>query len=303
MDSPASEMQFDKAEPASTAASDAGAACAICSAKIVDTYFEVNGKVVCPACKGQLEQALTGGSRTKRAIKAAVFGTLVAAVGAGIWYAIRAATGYEIGLISIVIVIGVGVGVGMAVSRGSEGRGGWFYQAMAMYLTYSAVVVTYVPDVVKGFMERADKDRAAATAPAVAGSDAPKRDHTGLGAAPDLTAAPGEEAAAKEAKAEAMAAAAAAPETKNGDKEKLSGGQMLAGGAFFLLIVLAIAYAAPFLSGFENIIGILIIAFGVYEAWKLNKKAVLVVNGPLKIGTSPPPGEAGPADPGKPADG
>src|SRR5207245_910442 len=44
----------------------------------------------------------------------------------------------EFGLVAVV----VGVLVGGAVRKGSNGRGGWRYQLLAMFLTYSAVVVT-----------------------------------------------------------------------------------------------------------------------------------------------------------------
>ena len=47
--------------------------------------------------------------------------------------------------------------------------------------------------------------------------------------------------------------------------------------------MLAFACAAPFLSGFQNVIGIVIIAIGVYEAWKLNKRVPLVISGPHAI--------------------
>ena len=42
--------------------------------------------------------------------------------------------------------------------------------------------------------------------------------------------------------------------------------------------------ALPFLSGIENIIGIVIIAIGVYEAWKINKRPA--ITGPHAVGAS-----------------
>jgi hypothetical protein len=61
-----------------------------------------------------------------------------AVLGAGIYFGIAALTGYEFGLVAIV----VGVLVGSAVRKGSNGRGGWRYQLLAKFLTYTAVVVT-----------------------------------------------------------------------------------------------------------------------------------------------------------------
>src|SRR5258708_27620060 len=73
--------------------------------------------------------------------RAALAGLGAAAVGAGIYIAVRYATGYQVGLISIL----VGFLVGRAVHWGSRGRGGWPYQALAMVLTYLAIVSIYVP--------------------------------------------------------------------------------------------------------------------------------------------------------------
>jgi hypothetical protein len=57
--------------------------------------------------------------------------------------------------------------------------------------------------------------------------------------------------------------------------------------AFVLVCVLSLA--APFLAGFENVIGILIIGFALYEAWKLNKRVPLAVTGPFRVEAATPP--------------
>src|SRR6266566_11816 len=61
-----------------------------------------------------------------------------AVVGAAVYFGIAALTGYEFGLVAIV----VGLLVGGAVRKGSNGRGGRRYQLLAVFLTYTAVVVT-----------------------------------------------------------------------------------------------------------------------------------------------------------------
>lgn len=53
-----------------------------------------------------------------------------------------------------------------------------------------------------------------------------------------------------------------------------------------------LALAAPFLGGFENIIGLLIIGFGLYQAWQMNKRVELRFNGPFRVGSAPPPAPA-----------
>ena len=47
--------------------------------------------------------------------------------------------------------------------------------------------------------------------------------------------------------------------------------------------IIGIAFAAPFLMGLENIIGIVIIGIGLYEAWKINRKPDRTVTGPFRI--------------------
>ncbi len=50
-----------------------------------------------------------------------------------------------------------------------------------------------------------------------------------------------------------------------------------------LPVAIAITLAAPFLVGIKNIIGILIIGFALYEAWKMNRRAVLDISGPFQV--------------------
>jgi hypothetical protein len=45
--------------------------------------------------------------------------------------------------------------------------------------------------------------------------------------------------------------------------------------------------------GFQNIIGILIIGFGVYEAWKLNRRVPLEIAGPFRLGEAGPTATTG----------
>jgi hypothetical protein len=55
--------------------------------------------------------------------------------------------------------------------------------------------------------------------------------------------------------------------------------------SFTVLVVLfGVAFVSPFLSGTQNIMGILIIGIALYEAWKLNKR--VPISGPFRLGTS-----------------
>ena len=215
--SDAPNLQFDRAESGDQGSTPAS--CSRCKQPLRGSYYEANGAVVCEACRTALEQEWNRGSSAGRFGRALVFGIVAAAVGAGLYYAILALTGYELGLVAIV----VGLMVGVAVKKGSNGRGGWRYQALAMFLTYTSIVSSYVPLIVKGIGEQ---------------------------------------------------------------------GSIEAADSLGLLTMIGLLYALPFLAGFENILGLVIIGIGLYEAWKLNKPQSLSFTGPYQVGsggTSPPP--------------
>ena len=132
-----SPLQFDQVEGEAAPA----LACQACKKPILDQYFEINGRIACPSCKDKMEAHRNSGSRAKRFLKASVAGGGAAFLGWGIYYAVLKLSGYEIGLIAIL----VGFLVGGAVRWGSEGLGGWAYQALAIFLTYNAIVLTYLP--------------------------------------------------------------------------------------------------------------------------------------------------------------
>jgi hypothetical protein len=230
---PPPDLQFDRAEFA--AASEA-AACGMCGAAIHDAYYQVNEQVACEKCRWRVETEREGGSAAGRFVKAALFGVVAGALGAGLYFGVRALTGYEFGLIAVV----VGLMVGGAVRAGSAKRGGVPYQILAMFLTYASIVSTYVPWIMDG-LRAADTGQAEpAPAPAAAVADAKP------GAPPP-----------------SGVAALPAP--------------------ILVAIGFVLAFAAPFLMGIENIIGIVIIGIGLYEAWKINKKAALSISGPFRI--------------------
>jgi hypothetical protein len=173
-------------------------------------------------------------------------GSRQAIVGAGIYYAILALTGYEIGLVAIA----VGFLVGGGVRRGADARGGWPYQALAIFLTYTAIVSTYVPFIIKAARDQvatADSQVVAVAADSVAGT------------------------------------------TQVVTDTSAAAGQVSAGQAVLALVVFsAFVYAVPFLAGLENIIGLLIIGFALFEAWKMNQRTHLEITGPYRIGGATP---------------
>lgn len=257
---PPPDIQFDRAE---FKGDPVPVTCASCGAAIRAAYYQVGQAITCEQCRWRLESEATGGSAVGRLLKATLLGFLAAAVGAGLYYAVRATTGYEFGLIAIV----VGLFVGGAVRMGSGHRGGVPYQLLAMFLTYASIVSTYIPDIVKGFRDQAVAE------PAVPAVPAPP---------PDSTATPASVAAAGAVDA---APAPAAPDSAPGPLVLVVA----------LVAVVAIAFAAPFLMGFENVIGIVIIAIGLYEAWKINRKPDRTVTGPFRIEDAASGGAPAPA--------
>lgn len=138
-------LQFDTAEP-TAAATDRS--CTACRRPIEGEYHMANMQVVCTPCRSALE-AGPRGTRSGRLGRALLFGAGAALAGSIVYFAVLAATGYEIGLIAIL----VGWMVGRAVQAGSHGRGGWLYQAMAVGFTYLAICTSFIPQIVQAWRE------------------------------------------------------------------------------------------------------------------------------------------------------
>ena len=257
-------LQFDAAEP--TAASDP-LACTACATQIRGYYHEVNGAVVCSRCRQAAEGRLRGGSSVGRFARALALGAGAAFVGAALYFGIAVVSGYELGLIAIV----VGWLVGRAVHRGSRGRGGWRYQALAVALTYAAIVVTYMPHAMvrtMGVDPRTANDSVLAEAFAADSlADAASADSAGDAPTMLAVAAASNSAALADATADATAVPAAVAIV------------------FGLAVMFVLALAEPFRQGPENIMGLIIIAIGLYQAWYQTKAAAITITGPYRIGT------------------
>lgn len=130
-------LQFDHAEFEKTDAPTV--ACSACQKPIEDHYFDLNGAVICETCRDGIEAHLQGGSGLSRAVRATLMGggaALLAALGYSLFIHL---TGLDWSLISVL----VGLFIGTLVRKGSGGRGGSFYQALAVFLTYTSVGLTY----------------------------------------------------------------------------------------------------------------------------------------------------------------
>jgi len=225
-------LDFERAEGASQSAP----ACAQCSTPITDRYFTLGPHVLCEPCHLAFRNAKAPGNAASRFLGAAALGTAAAAVGCALWLVVTKLTGYEIGLIAIAI----GYLVGMAVHVGARRMGGMAYQLLAVFLTYSAIVMTYVPMIANQFIANEGYQQEAQTADSDAGTD---------------------EGVNLER-----------PVTRPG-VDKLAA----------WVVAIPLAYMVPFLMGFENAIGLLIIGFALWQSFRMNTKLKVDLQGPFRL--------------------
>jgi hypothetical protein len=248
-------LQFDKAE-FTAGTGEPPAVCAACQHALAGDWFRVNEQPCCGTCTADVERTLGGRPGAAGFVKALIGGVAGGVVGALLYYLVLAVSGYEIGLLAIA----VGFLVGKGVQWGTGGRGGPLYQALAIGLTYVAIVSTYVPGVIQGLREAQPSPAASASAPV-----------------------------------DGVAATSPAAGSVAEQDAPVSLGGFLAAVAIFALLVLAL----PFLAGFQNILGLIIIAIGLYEAWKINRRVPLNVIGPFRTpAPTPAPPLPVPATPG-----
>lgn len=291
------DLNFDKVDAGEQG--PAQSTCALCQEPLTYQYFEVNQKVICPPCKDKYEEQMERSKGASRYIKAFLLGLPAGLVGAGIYYAIMALTGYEFGLIAILI----GFMVGMAVRYGSNHRGGIGLQIMAALITYCSICSTYIPMIIQGLQEEWDIEEVALPQTESFGDVGEERefdvgsmskdeaDKLTSGVITDETLAEFDryspsggvttlDSIEQDPTAEDPIAVDAA---QFNDQESLMADatptQMILG----YLVIFVIALAAPWLMGFANIMGWLIIGFGVYQAWIMNKYVPLEFKGPFDI--------------------
>ncbi|MHB8879150.1 MAG: hypothetical protein ACYC8T_36080 [Myxococcaceae bacterium] len=263
---PEGGLQFDKAEYAPDAPG-AAATCLTCQSPITREYFGLGDKMVCPKCRVVLSDLQAGSSPPGRFFGALGFGVLGGIGGAVVWFAIRALTNYELSLIAIL----VGWLVGKGVHRGCRGKGGWLYQTMAIVLTYTAIAATYVP-LVKAELDKSSS-KPAVIAPA---APAPAAEEPGTANSP-VVVAPAVDVPAVDG-----------PGSMERAEEPVRLPQWL-----LWCIAVILSFAAPF----GNIIGVVIVGIGLWEAWRHNKRVVLEFTGPFRLAEAPV-SEAAAAPPG-----
>ena len=75
----------------------------------------------------------------------------------------------------------------------------------------------------------------------------------------------------------------AAPAAQNQAPQKPAAPLTATGAIAAIAILAGLLLALPFLSGVQNIMGVIIIGIGLYEAWKFNRKGQVNITGPHAI--------------------
>ena len=249
-------LDFERAENASHSAS----ACAQCATPITDRYFTLGSHVLCEPCHLAFRDAKAPGNAASRFFGAAMLGTVAAAIGCALWMVVTELTGYEIGLIAIV----VGYIVGMTVHVGARRVGGLVYQLLAVFLTYTAIVMTYVPMIANELMASEDFQREA---------DSVRSESWAEEGSPDQATRTVEREESADQAADAVEGES--PDVPVTDSDESA--------ALAWFTAVPIAYAIPFLMDFENVIGILIIGFALWQAFRMNARAKIELQGPFRL--------------------
>lgn len=249
-------LQFDRAVHADAPPPE-GMQCARCKTSITDTYFNEAGTTLCAGC-GKVRQHMVSPDRSAGTLmRAALFGLGAAGAGALLYYAVMAYLELEIGIVALAI----GYLVGRAVAKSTRGRSARRHRMLALGLTYFSVAMAYAPFAIKEMKEGikvspAKSDSAAAAA--VTGST------NGAATLPAASNVPADSA------------------TK-ADVPVTFGGFMLGFAVVFGIIV-----ALPMISALSSLPGgllsILIIGYGMWQAWTIAGAANSQVTGPYDIG-------------------
>jgi hypothetical protein len=268
-------LDFERADKASHSAS----ACAQCATPITDRYFTLGSHVLCESCHIAFQNAKAPGNAASRFFGATALGTVAAAIGCALWMLVTGLTGYEIGLIAIA----VGYLVGMAVYIGARRVGGVAYQLLAVFLTYSAVVMTYVPMIANEIMANEGLQQEVPTFLPDDSQAAPSGDSQTTLSNDSQTAPSGDSQTALSNDWTADDTANSAPSTSTREDVEPPVTRPGMDELAAWVAAIPIAYMLPFLMGFENAIGILIIGFALWQAFRMNARAKIELQGPFRL--------------------
>lgn len=263
-------LQFDQAEPLSEIPSEL--TCHYCQKPLLTEYWALNNQPSCEGCQQAVVTHITSPIAWGTWGKILLHGGGAALLGTLIYFAVLKLTGYEFGLVSI----GVGLLVGTVVRKAAGLRGGWKLQAAAMALTYASIVSAYMPTVYEGLISEMNKPGAANT-----------KEHTSTAvAAQGAQGTAAKTVASQPVEPTAQSASNAGERTP--ESLPLALLKLIGGSLLVLSVTFGVAAAAPILAGPSNILGWIIIAVALYEAWKLTRKVKLALEGPFPVPVGSP---------------
>ncbi len=257
--------------------------CASCETKLDGSYYSVNGATVCVSCGKKLEEHQKVGTTPVGLVRAVAFGAVPAAVGGLIWWALLKYAHFELALIAIAI----GFCVGAAVRMASGGRGGIAFQVIAVALTYFAVTGAYVPLVIG--------DATSPTYNSIMSGLTPEAQNHVRALVADGQVPPLVDGMTKEQGMAIAFNAEVSQETLEGlspvpdDAERARVLEVIGPYEAVPLgeaITIAVPYAlkAPFEGeGGNMLLGLLILGFGLWQAFKMNAHTPLSVSGPHEL--------------------
>jgi hypothetical protein len=254
-------LQFDRVVHADPE-TEAAMRCAQCGASIAGTYYHDGDRTLCDTCGAARQAESSPDRRARTLLRALALGLGAAIIGGILYWAVMEYLDLQLGLVAIAI----GYVVGRAVAKATRGRSARRHRILAVTLTYLAVAIAYAPFMIKEW-------RKGTPAPVAADSTsvAVKRDSASTpAAAPAVTPAEKADSTAKKA------------------EEPLTlGGFLIALGAVAGLLF-ALPVMASLMSMPSGLLSLLIIGFGLKQAWNVAGASNSEVVGPLAVtGTTP----------------
>lgn len=191
-------------------------------------------------------------SQSKKSFGRAVLFGGLTALGCGTAYAIFVA---RMDYQLALVTIGIAFLIAKVMRRCSAGVGGRKYQVLAVGLTYLASAMGYVPSVYAGLAGSSDEKTPAA-------------------------------------KTSTPSTAASAPATSETASQSAEDHVGIGGLLAAIALLFAITLAAPVLTATQAPMGLLIVGFGLWEAWKLSRGLPLSLDGPYRVAPAPVPAAA-----------
>lgn len=115
--------------------------CESCHLPIKKTYYMNSDQTICTQCKWYLERNYRSVFHSDLLFRCFSFGTISAIALIGIYFTFLLAGGYDLKVLSLIF----GAIIGITVSFASRKKGGWALQAIAMIITYLAIVSLDIP--------------------------------------------------------------------------------------------------------------------------------------------------------------